>query len=63
MPYIDSTQFGEVVIDGRKYSQVLIVGNSVIERDYKKLKELFNTSHKISQNRRLGGRGFTKRKS
>ena len=47
MPYIDSTQFGEVIIDGKKYNQVLIIGDSVIERDYKKLKELFGTSHKI----------------
>lgn len=47
MPHIDSTQFGEVVIDGRKYSQVLIIGDTVAERDYEKLKELFGTSHKI----------------
>lgn len=35
------------MIDGKKYSQVLIVGGSVVERDYEKLKELFGTSHKI----------------
>jgi len=48
-PHIDSTQFGEVVINGKKYSQVLIVGDSVVERDYEKLKELFGTSHKIGE--------------
>lgn len=47
MPHIDSTKFGEVVVDSKKYSQVLIVGNSVAERDYEKLKELFGTSHRI----------------
>lgn len=47
MPYIDSTKFGRVRINGKDYNQVLIVGNKVIERGYEKLKELFNTSHKI----------------
>lgn len=47
MPYIDSTEFGNVVIDNKKYNQVLIIGDSVMERDYNKLKELFSTSHKI----------------
>ena len=47
MPRIDSTQFGEIVIDDKKYHQVLIVGDKVEERDYKKLKELFGTSHEI----------------
>ena len=47
MPHIDSTQFGEVIIDGKKYHQALIVGESVIERDCEKLKELFDTTHKI----------------
>jgi len=47
MPHIDSTQFGEITIDGKKYNQVLIIGNSVGERDYKRLKGLFGTSHKI----------------
>jgi len=47
MPYINSTEFGNVVIDDKKYNQVLIIGDSVMERDYNKLEELFNTSHKI----------------
>src|SRR4030042_2189101 len=44
---IDSTQFGEIVIDNKKYHQVLMIGDSVEERDYEKLQELFKTSHKI----------------
>ena len=47
MPYINSTEFGNVVIDDKKYNQVLIIGDSVMERDYNKLEELFSTSHKI----------------
>lgn len=45
--HIDSTEFGSVTIDGKKYNQVLIIGDSAMERDYDKLKELFGTSHKI----------------
>lgn len=47
MPHIDSTKFGRVRIDGKDYNQALIAGGKVIERDYEKLKELFDTSHKI----------------
>ena len=47
MPNIDSTQFGEIVINGKKYHQVLILDNEVKERDTDKLKELFDTSHVI----------------
>jgi len=47
MPNIDSTKFGEIIIDGKKYRQVLIIGNLVKEREYEKLEELFGTSHKI----------------
>ncbi|MEI6528218.1 MAG: MTH938/NDUFAF3 family protein [bacterium] len=47
MPKINSTEFGSITIDDIKYSQVLIVGDKVMEREYSKLKELFGTSHKI----------------
>lgn len=47
MPYINSAKYGEIIIDNKKYSQVLIIGNSVFEREYDKLKKLFGTSHKI----------------
>jgi len=44
---INFTHFGEITIDDKKYHQVLIVGDVVEERDYKKLEELFGTSHEI----------------
>jgi len=47
MPHINSTQFGEIVIDNKKYHQVLIIGDLIEERDWEKLKKLFDTSHKI----------------
>jgi len=47
MPHIDSTKFGEIVIDGKKYGQILIIGGAVFERDEKKLRKLFGTTHQI----------------
>lgn len=47
MPYINSTNFGSVTVDHKKYFQVLIIGDETKEREYEKLKELFNTSHEI----------------
>ena len=47
MPHIDSSEFGAIIVDGKKYHQVLIVGNLVLEREYEKLKNLFGTSHQI----------------
>lgn len=49
MPHINSTQFGEVIIDDKKYHQVLIIGDKIEERDTEKLKKLFDTSHKIGE--------------
>ena len=47
MPHIDETQFGEITIDNKKYGQVLIIGNAVFERDEKRLRKLFDTTHQI----------------
>jgi len=47
MPHIDSTKFGEVVIDDKKYGQVLIIGDAIFERDEEKLRKLFDTTHRI----------------
>jgi len=47
MPYINSTKFGDITIDDKKYHQVLIIDDEIKERDYEKLKKLFGTSHKI----------------
>ena len=49
MLHIDSTAFGEIIIDGKKYFQVLIIGDAVEEREYDRLNELFGTSHRIGQ--------------
>lgn len=49
MPYINSTRFGEIVIDNKNYHQVLIIGDKIEERDTNKLKELFDTSHGIGE--------------
>lgn len=45
---IDSTSFGEVVIDGQKYGDVLIVGGDVIPRKRRLLERMFGTSHVLS---------------
>lgn len=47
MPHIDSTKFGEITIDDKKYGQVLIIGDAVFERDEEKLRNLFDTTHQI----------------
>lgn len=47
MPQIDSTKFGQIIIDRKKYRQVLIMGGVVEERDGVRLENLFGTSHKI----------------
>lgn len=48
MPHIDSTAFGEIVVDGRKYFQVLIVDGEVKERESDRLKADFGTFHRIA---------------
>ena len=47
MTHIDSTTFGSITIDGKKFHQVLIIGDKIIERDAQKLNTLFNTTHFI----------------
>lgn len=47
MPHIDEIKFGHLTIDGKKYGQVLIIGDKIQERESGKLHELFGTSHKI----------------
>ena len=47
MPHIDSVEFGSIVVDGKKYHQVLIVGSEVVERNQAKLQDLFSTTHRI----------------
>ncbi len=49
MPYINSTDFGSITIDNKKYNQVLIIGNDVKEREYSKLVDIHNTSHVVGE--------------
>ena len=47
MVTINKITWGNVVVDDQKYGQVLIVGGQVSERDRKRLKKLFGTTHRI----------------
>lgn len=47
MPKINAVSFGEIVIDEKKYHQVLIIGEKVEERDWEKLEKEFGTTHRI----------------
>lgn len=47
MPHIDSTKFGEITVDGKRYHQVIIAGEEVHEREYDRLTDLYGTSHKM----------------
>lgn len=49
MAHINNTKFGSVTIDDIKYGQVLIIGPKVVEREAKRLNELFGTTHKIGE--------------
>jgi len=46
-PTINSTTFGSITINHQKYNQVLILGETIEEREYARLKEKFGTSHRI----------------
>lgn len=47
MIHIDSTTFGSITIDGKRFGQVLIIGDKVMERDEGRLNELFGTTHYV----------------
>lgn len=44
---IDKVEWGKMEIKGKKYGQVLIIGDQVFERDSEKLHQLFGTTHQI----------------
>jgi len=46
-PKIDYVEFGEIVIGGKKFHQILISDGKVLERDSKKLEDIFGTTHFI----------------
>ncbi|HUW24679.1 MAG TPA: MTH938/NDUFAF3 family protein [Patescibacteria group bacterium] len=47
MIQINNADWGKIEVDGQEYRQVLIIGDEVLERDDKKLHQLFNTTHQI----------------
>jgi len=46
---IDEIKFGSIVINGKRFSQVLIADDQVRERDESKLEELFGTTHCVGE--------------
>lgn len=49
MTFFEGTRFGEVIVDGRKHGDVLVVGGKVAERNREKLKLLYGTSHIVGK--------------
>ena len=47
--HFDSSSFGEVVIDGRGYGDVLVVGNEVEERNDLRLNQELGSDHLIGE--------------
>lgn len=45
--HFDSSRFGEVIIDGRSYGDVLVVGEEIEERDDPRLDRELGTDHLI----------------
>lgn len=48
MVQFDSTTFGSVTINGKKFGDVLVVDEQVIPREKDSLRKIFGTSHAIS---------------
>lgn len=44
---IDKIQWGKILIKDKQYHDVLIYNNTIEERNYSKLKQIFGTGHKI----------------
>lgn len=47
MVRMDSTEFGSIIIDGKKYGDILIIGGNVVPRDKNKVRALYGTSHVV----------------
>lgn len=45
--HIDSVGWGNVVVNGQRFDQVIIVGGKVIRREVEKLERLFGTTHQL----------------
>jgi hypothetical protein len=50
-PHIDSTTFGEIIIDGEKYEYDIFItlDGEIRKRDKKVSKSVYGTSHKLSK--------------
>ncbi|MBP8617934.1 MAG: hypothetical protein KBI15_01730 [Candidatus Pacebacteria bacterium] len=48
MPYINEVRFGVIIIDGKKYHQVLMVGDLIEERDVARLNKIYGSTHEIA---------------
>lgn len=49
MVKFESTSFGEIIIDGKSYGDVLVIGGKVIPRRRTFLKRVYGTSHVIGK--------------
>lgn len=45
----DSTQYGEIIIDGKKYGDIIVSAGKLIIRDRGPSEEQFGTSHRMHQ--------------
>lgn len=45
--HIDSVGWGNVVINGQRFDQVIITGGKILRREAEKLESLFGTTHQI----------------
>jgi len=46
---IDEIKFGHIVVEGKRYGQIVIADGQAEERNEKKLEDLFGTSHRIGE--------------
>lgn len=47
MAKIDNVEWGKIIVDGKAYAQIIVVGSKILERDREVLKRMFGTTHKI----------------
>lgn len=45
--HIDSVGWGNVVVDGQRFDQMIIAGGKILRRETEKLESLFGTTHQI----------------
>lgn len=46
-PNIAKIKWGKIIVNDREYHDILVFGDTLEERDYERLKELYGTSHKL----------------